>query len=317
MVQKFTIVTASDDKYFHFVQGLILSIRDREEGNDVSLSFLDLGCNSDQLRWLEKTVTHIVRADWKIRFPGQESKPDHFKAIVSKPFLRDYFPGYKVYLWMDADTWIQEWDSVALYVRAAGQSKIAVTPEIYRSFKGLYINAREYREFSQLLYEACFGKEQAEKYFLYPMINSGVFAMHADSELWDCWAQKLTIALQRTSHFCVEQTALNYAIYESEFGNFLENVELLPATYNWTCHHSLPLLDRENNKLVEPFLPYEKLKIIHRSGDSLKGKRSVDLLTTEGKKIKMNLKYKEGRYDADFKTEEPEFTPWQRDASKA
>ncbi|MGH6976466.1 MAG: hypothetical protein ACREED_05505 [Stellaceae bacterium] len=30
------------------------------------------------------------------------------------PFLRRYFPGYDVYLWLDGDTWVQDAEAIEL-----------------------------------------------------------------------------------------------------------------------------------------------------------------------------------------------------------
>lgn len=309
MVSDYTIVTASDNTYFHFVQGLILSIREKKEGRDVSISFLDLGCSSEQLQWLENMSTHVKKADWNIQFPTQVPKPNHIKAQAAKPFLRTYFPNHNVYIWMDADTWIQDWEAVELYLQGAKQSEIAITPEMHRSFKGYYEYGTGYQWLSWKVYEECFDSQQAEKYQRYPIINSGVFAMRKDSKLWDLWAAQLTLSLQKTQHLCTEQTTLNHVIYGFDYDQLLENVEFLPVTCNWPCHQGLPLFDSERGLLVEPFLPYEKLNIIHRSGDTIKEKGQEDISTLNGKTIKMNLQYKEGKYNIESSTDVFEFTP--------
>ena len=90
------------------------------------------------------------------------------------------------------------------------------------------------------------------------------------------------------------------------------NIQFLPATCNWLCHQSLPLFDRNQNAFVEPYLPYEKLGIIHRSSDDFKDKKSAPIHTTDGDSIVCNLKYKEGAYHAELESTEPDtLSDWQ------
>ena len=38
-----------------------------------------------------------------------------------------YFPGYKKYLWIDCDAWVQDWSSVELYFKACESGKLGIT----------------------------------------------------------------------------------------------------------------------------------------------------------------------------------------------
>ena len=48
------------------------------------------------------------------------------------------------------------------------------------------------------------------------------------------------------------------------------DTEFLPARYNWIASHLLPKFDNEKkNIFVEPFLPHNKIGILHLSGRNI------------------------------------------------
>ena len=50
------------------------------------------------------------------------------KKPIQESFLaRKYFPGYKKYLWIDCDAWVNDWKSVELYFEAAAKRKLGIT----------------------------------------------------------------------------------------------------------------------------------------------------------------------------------------------
>ncbi|MFS8889860.1 macrocin O-methyltransferase, partial [Synechococcus sp. R55.2] len=88
------IVTGADSKFFELVQGTILSIREKPQGNSVDIGFFDVGCTPEQLQWIGQYVDYIVEPDWNYNVPDVDKQPRYLKALVSRPFLPEYFPGY-------------------------------------------------------------------------------------------------------------------------------------------------------------------------------------------------------------------------------
>ena len=43
-----------------------------------------------------------------------------------------------MYLWLDADAWLQDWRAVKLYCAAASRGRLAITLEIDRAYKRHY-----------------------------------------------------------------------------------------------------------------------------------------------------------------------------------
>src|SRR5205823_12629455 len=130
------IASGADREYFPLLRDTVMSIR--AQRRDVALGILDLGLDQEQSEWLSRRVEHVVQPAWDLDFPGRAHTADTFKAQVARPFLRRYFPGYEVYLWIDADAWLQDGRVIDLYVSAAGRDRLAITPEIDRAYKRHY-----------------------------------------------------------------------------------------------------------------------------------------------------------------------------------
>ena len=97
------VVTSADSKFFELVQGTILSIREKPQGYSVDIGFFDVGLTPEQLQWMSQYVDYIVEPIWNYEPPDSSNYPNYFKALLSRPFLPEYFPGYEVYIWIDAD----------------------------------------------------------------------------------------------------------------------------------------------------------------------------------------------------------------------
>jgi hypothetical protein len=317
MSKKITIASVSSAEYFHFIEGMMLSVREKPQSKNLHISLFDLGMTAEQLAWLNDRVENIVKPEWEYGLSAKAGLREPFKAVLAKPLLPKYFPGYDIYLHLDADAWVQDWSAIETYLAGAETSALAITPEIHRAYSANYTASKEFRAFIVELYAGTWGQDYVEKYAYYPILNAGVFAMPKDSPIWGLWADNIRGSLAKSHHHCIEQAALNLAVFEHPKTFHYDapdkkNIQFLPATCNWLCHQSLPMFDKERNLLVEPFLPHATLGIIHRSSDDFKDKKSASISTTDGGSVVRNLKYKEGVYDAGVKSAEPEhLSDWQ------
>ena len=155
------IITAADANYFELVRGTILSVREKPEGENVAIGFFDLGCTPEQLQWLKTQVNIIQKPDWDFDFPGQNEAPHYLKGLLARPFLRRYFPNFDIYLWIDADAWVQDWEAVKLLVKGAAKRGLAVVAELDRGYYLPYGKLPWYWQFVYRDYQAAFGEEVA------------------------------------------------------------------------------------------------------------------------------------------------------------
>src|ERR1700733_12241463 len=91
-------VTAGDASFFDLLQGCLRSLRDHCGHIQPSVAFFDLGCNDEHLSWLSSHVDIIRKLDWAFDFPGREKALHYLRGLLARPFLRDLFPGFDVYM---------------------------------------------------------------------------------------------------------------------------------------------------------------------------------------------------------------------------
>lgn len=287
MSDSLLVVTAADARYFELAAGAIASIRERTGREDVKIAFLDLGCTPEQLRWLQSQVQFIRAAEWEFDFPARAQAPAHHKGLLVRPYLRRYFPGHDLYLWIDADAWVQDWSAVELFLRGAARRRgLAIVPEIDRGSRIQYGGLPGYWEWARRYYAMSFGASVASELCSYPMLNAGVYALHRDAPHWEAWDEALRRGLrQATETYMADQAALNLVVHR---GALFDRTELLPAWCNWTCHYGLPAWDAAAERFVEPYLPHHPIGILHLSG--VKHDR-VRLTTTALGAAEVSLRY--------------------------
>jgi hypothetical protein len=230
---------------------------------------------------------------WDLDFPRRDRTPEIRKAQIARPFLPRHFPGHRLYLWIDADAWVQEWSAIEIALAAAERGPLAICPEIDRSYKRHY---KRPKLFGMTLpwrcYRTAYGWRVADRLGRNPMLNCGVFALRGDSPHWASWVAAMREALQRTSFGFIEQIALNYAVFTGKIGT-----TFLPATCNWLCGDAAPRWDAAQRRLVEPNAPHQPLGILHLAGEEQK-KKTFILETLDGGRLSTMLHYRTFARDA-------------------
>ncbi len=296
------IVTLADSTYFELLQELIGSIKSHKENNDISICVLDAGLTQDQINLIKTKVYSIKKAKWDIDVPGYKViKKEWLKSQVSRAFLPKYFPEFKKYLWIDCDAWVNSWSAVELYFKACEKGKLGITQSIgpgYRIMtkvnwlfgKFASIKSQNYKHAKSSGIE----ENIARKLAFAPHINIGVFSLEKTSKCWDVWQKNLKKTLSKGKIFGSEGLAINIAVYHDNV-----DVEFLPLKCNWITSHLLPKFDNQNNTFVEPFLPNEKIGIMHLAAGIWDGDKDmrldknvkIDITTLSGEKNKKSLRF--------------------------
>ena len=276
----FIIITAANDKYFWLLQKFIGSIRAYDGGREAPIGVLDLDLSSENIAWLEAHGAQVRDPGWDYKMAKPED--NWFKAMTARPNLPKHFPGHDIYLWLDCDTWVQDWSVMELYLESAARDGFAVTPEVDRSYdhEGFY-------DFQYSCYKTGFGRKMAEKLASAPIINCGAFAATADAPHWEVWSEIFAACLAKKVYFWAEQTALNVAFYTRDL-----TASFLPARCNWICHRALPFVSEDGVTLLEPAPPYAPLGILHLT--AMTKYETFDLATPSGKTITRSLCYPDG-----------------------
>jgi hypothetical protein len=250
------IVSGSDAVFWPVAKGCIDSLSNVSKKNsEIFLGFLDDGLGPDQVEYLTSRGFKVEPTRWGLDIPEtfQQGFPGS-RVKVSKTMLPEIFPGFDVYIWLDADAWLQEESAIGDLVKGAMAKEISVVSQRNPKYSlKQYINlwrvlvAREY-----------FGLGSALNVLLRPYYNSGVFAMKSTSLVWLAWQSTWVSAFKRKSQFRVsDQAALNHVIAAQRM-----QVARFDATYNWACHLATPYWDEETSKW-KTAEKGEIIKIIH------------------------------------------------------
>ena len=277
MIKKIAIVTGADKKYFSFLKNLIFSLKKSQSLNICDLCILTVDEDNSYINEISELINKSKQATFSVNIKYKDIQNWH-KLLTERPFIREYFPGYKKYIWLDADTEVLDVDAIKNLDEATEEKDLAITPESCESYvfknskfgiKKIFSSYYKISGWSFKNYNRYFGKNLGEKLFFNPLFNNGVFCMRADSKIWDLWKYEYQNALNKakTSYgFKTDQLSLNKIIYE-EF----KSVSILDTTNNWIISKSEPVV-KKNNLFLTPSFPRRKINIFHytnfSSGDN-------------------------------------------------
>tara|TARA_S200000501_G_scaffold376204_1_gene430440 strand:- start:792 stop:1703 length:912 start_codon:yes stop_codon:yes gene_type:complete len=301
-MKKNAIVSLADANYFNLLNELIDSIKHFDKNNTVAICILDAGLEKEQLNKLSDKVDEIKKAEWDIQVSSIKVRgKEWLKSQVSRAFLPKYFPNYDKYLWIDCDAWVNDWSSIDLYFKACENGKLGITQTLGPGYRitskvnWLFgkIAVIKSQNFKHAI-SSKIGIDKARKLAFAPHINIGVFSLQKGSSCWDVWQKNLEIALKSGKIFGSEGLAINMSIY-------IDNVdtEFLPLNCNWIASNLLPKFDETKQTFVEPYLPNNKIGIMHLAAgiwDNKKDMRidssvKIQIKTLENKNIEKSLRF--------------------------
>ena len=296
------IVSLADSNYFELLNELIDSIKKFEQSKNVSICILDAGLTEDQKNKLSEKIDEIKIAEWDIEVSEYKaSGKEWLKSQESRAFLPKYFQGYKKYLWIDCDAWVNDWQSVELYFKACENGKLGITQTMGPGYKIVskvkWIFGKLALIKSQNFKHAInskIGIDKARKLAFAPHINIGVFSLEHDSSCWKIWQDNLAITLKSGKIFGSEGLAINMSVYVDDI-----ETEFLPLNCNWIASNLLPKFDEEKQTFVEPYLPNYKIGIMHLAAGIWKDDKDmrldksveIEIKTLENKTISKSLRF--------------------------
>jgi hypothetical protein len=287
LAAKAIVITGVDSAYVPLANGLLSSLKDGAAADSIEIGVLDLGLSTNHLEDFKQRGLNVVAPDWDYDPNIFRTKPSsHFKAMTARPHLPRHFPGYDIYMWLDADTWVQDWNTIRCYLASAERTSFAVAPECDRSYSPFYRNGHFSGWYERCL-KYCFNDSFAHQLSYFPVINSGVFAAKASAPHWQEWSRVLgeILKLKREAFFFSEQTALNAVVRAAKVPT-----AFLPSTCNWMCNRAMPMCSEDGKLLLEPNPPFQPLGIIHLTADSKNGRWPVS--DTGGKVHSRSLRFK-------------------------
>ena len=293
-MKKKTIVSLADSNYFPLLDELIDSIKRFKESKDTAICVLDAGLSEEQKNKLLSKIDEIKSAEWDIKVPESKIKGrEWLKSQVSRAFIPKYFPNYEKYLWIDCDAWVNDWQTIEIFFKACDDNKLGITQTIGPGYKitskvdwvfGKFAIIKS-QNFKHAI-KSNISLDKARKLAFAPHINIGVFSLEKNSKSWEIWQNNLRETLKGGDIFGSEQLAMNISVYHDNI-----ETEFLPLNCNWITSNLLPKFDETNDTFVEPYLPNNKIGIIHLAAGIWKDNQDMRL----NKDIKIEIKTLDGK----------------------
>ena len=290
------IVSSADSKYFFLLKELFLSLDRSGILTDYQFSILDTGLTKEQKIFFLDNSVIIKEAIWNTSVPkfkilGREN----LKTQVARAYLPNYFENYKLYIWLDADMWLNDIESFYFYEKGALNDRLTIVPQSDRAYiknanvEWLFGFPKKIKTINYKNISKSISKSLGRKYAFHSTLNAGAFAINNNVNIWKCFQKNIKLAAKKGRIFGTDQVALALSIYEDGLPS-----EFLPAYCNWMCEFNMPKFDNEKSKFVEPYIPNHPIALVHLAGlDDIRQDMNIlsDVKTLDGMQIKKSLRY--------------------------
>lgn len=271
------IVSGADTKYYNLLMDMLASLKQVDPLPNMDIACFDLGLEDWQRDTINKQgITLKYPEDLDNIFPKGTKKSPASLASLGKITLPKQFPGYDIYMWVDADIWFQTQISVQLPVLMASQGKMAIVPQIDRTFlkfnekkisqkqtniflRYLGIKKRPYSFWRDIRVKQALNNAQNSEAVIYYHVNGGLFAISEKAPHWKAWLDCYRNALRKGPLVSgIAQTCISYLWLENKL-----SFHPLPATFNWVCHLAKPVWNEQKSFYMTPLEPHEVIHAIH------------------------------------------------------
>ena len=290
------IVSSADSKYFFLLKELFLSLDKSGVLSDYQFSILDTGLTEEQKVFFLDHSVIIKEAIWNTPVPNFKILGrDNLKTQVARAYLPDYFDDYKLYIWLDADMWLNDIKSFNLYEKGAFNNKLTIVPQSDRAYvknanaEWLFGFPKKIKTINYKNISKSISKTLGRKYAFHSTLNAGAFAINDNINTWECFQKNIKLAAKKGRIFGTDQVALALSIYEDALPS-----EFLPAYCNWMCEFNMPKFDSKKNQFVEPYIPNHPIALVHLAGlDDIRKDKNIlsNVETLDGSQIKKSLRY--------------------------
>lgn len=254
------IISGSDQKYLPLLNELLMSI----SGIDATVGVIDGGLNKESINTLKNR-----RVDVK------SFEPEEYylkKAIDGRPALRvnlakvwldKIFPNFDLYIFLDADTWVQDRWAMAGLIGAARMGGLAICPtwdryrDLAHPFRWWFGRIGELRSFNaKSARHARLPKRIFRTVAVRPDLNAGVFALAGGQPHWErmrYWQRRIVRAGGKP--FTSDGLSMALACHVDGL-----KLHQMTAFYNYLGPW---LYDPGKRALVDAFFPHEPVGIVH------------------------------------------------------
>jgi len=273
------VVTASDQAFVPFVEEALESLLQTRCSEIAAIGLLDLGLDAEQKSKFENRGVRVVKPDASVTAHlAPLINTGQAFACVARLDVRDYFPGFEVYVWFDADAWVQSPEFLGAFIAGARARGAAVARENGVGYRFSNIERRWW--YGNML--ALYGRFLGTYLCIRSSINIGVLAIDATAPHWLLWKKRVWEAVERVKRLDIEQHAFFATFYFDHL-----DVQFMPARFNWICTLSTPVWDADRGLFCVPGKRQDPISVLHLAGPAKT--REYNVATRAGATVKTQL----------------------------
>jgi hypothetical protein len=285
------ICTCADASYARLAIGLVESLRLCNADDRFSIVVIDLDVPSAAADELRKRGARLVK-------PAPEmlaSTRAFLRSFKCKTMLPSVVPGFDTYVWLDADTIVQDGKLLTRLASAGSGPRAALSLESFGdqgvrvpgilpngSFGTRMYNQSSVRAGLRTAYDDNFGarfRVLADDW----LVASAAFAMSANFNGWKAIQSWFDKAESGRSSPLAFQQAMTIALLSGKLA-----VCEMPEHFVWTCTTRLPEYEPKTRQFVHPQTNVP-VAILHLG--ELRRLRSYDFPTTDGSEFSLPLEF--------------------------
>ncbi|WP_456674947.1 hypothetical protein [Bradyrhizobium sp. RDM12] len=268
----------------------------------VDIGIIDHGFSAEQATKLRAFGYRLVVPEWTLNVPTDLRNPKQM-GLVARTALRDYFPGYRVYLWFDGDAWAQTPEFLLAYLEGAASRGTAVAPENGTGYRPTLAERRWW--VGNMI--AAFGVMRGLRLGLETSVNIGIVALSDISPQWEAWINRYQQAIDRTGKLNLDQHAFQAAMRLDTSG-----AALVSPRFNWICTLSTPVWDQSRKLLCDPGEPHEAISVVHLAGPNKLRKYELPVVGSDNRVVAASLIREDLAKLSDLTLLTPEFKQTER-----
>jgi len=279
MSQRAILVTAGDKAFFPFLEEALESLLETRCSEIAAIGLLDLGLEAEQVLKFENRGVRVVKPDFG--FAAQLApllNSGHALSSLARLDVRDYFPGFDVYVWFDGDAWVQSAEFLGAFIAGARARGAAVAREDGLGYRFSDIEKRWWYGNMRVQH----GKLRGTYLCFRTSINNGLLALDATAPHWRVWRKRVWEAAERMKRLDITQHAFFGVLHLDRL-----DVQFMPARFNWICTLSTPIWDADRGLFCVPGEPHEPISVLHLAGRAKT--REYDVATRAGATVKTPL----------------------------
>ncbi len=294
MFEKVTIVSGGDTKYFQLLKELAHSIRDKPEGNNIKIVYLDGGLSDNDIAYFSNLNINVIDPGWCHPIAKKRAQGRNFLKInIAKLHLDKLIPDTEILIWIDADAWVQNFEFISLYNIVARKNKLAVVSQASRlqthhiQFRKWFFHLVDIRN---ILYKNArrSGMKSSEIKSLQarPTLNAGSYGLHINAPHWEQFRFWQNQILNKGRLFTSDQLAMGLTIYHDNY-----TYEAMPDICNYMGPWRFNI---EEGLFIDYYAPYTPVSIMHLAGQDVHRSdtnHTVEVQDLNDNKIKKSLRY--------------------------